>query len=138
MTTLNAYINFADNKTREAMTFYKDCLDADLELSTVGDSPIAAQMPATMHDGIMHSVLTKNGVVLLMGSDMMPGALVTGNNVSVMLQCETEDDVRKFYSRIGAGGQVRDELDEKFWGGVFGAVTDKFGINWSFHFMKTP
>jgi PhnB protein len=44
MKQLNAYLRFNTN-SREDMEFYRDCLGGDLKIMTVGESPMAAQMP---------------------------------------------------------------------------------------------
>lgn len=38
MTSFNTYLNFAGN-TREAMTFYRECLGAELEIMPLGMRP---------------------------------------------------------------------------------------------------
>ena len=37
---------------------------------------------------------------------------------------------------FSAGGEIGHPLKEEFWGGTFGDLTDKFGINWMFNFDK--
>jgi PhnB protein len=56
MTQINAYVGF-NGKCREAMTFYKECLDGELTLQTFGGSPMEAQCPAGLKDQILHSSL---------------------------------------------------------------------------------
>jgi len=60
------------------MTFYQECLGGKLEMMTVGDSPVANQMPTEAKDKSMHATLT-NGSLALMASDMMgPGGSSRG------------------------------------------------------------
>jgi len=84
MININAYLTFGGN-CREAMSFYKDVLGGELQLQTIGDSPMADKMPQGMKDYILHAQLT-NGTLLLMGSDMVSEqGLQKGNAVSLML-----------------------------------------------------
>jgi len=84
MAQVNAYLRFQDN-CRQAMTFYTECLGGELTLMTVGDSPMAAQVPPEAKNHIMHSQL-KNGNSVLMASDNMgSGSITKGNQFSMTI-----------------------------------------------------
>jgi len=68
MTQINSYLTFNGN-CREAMHFYKDCLGGELNLQTIGQSPMADKMPAQMKEYILHATLIKDAMVL-MGSEV--------------------------------------------------------------------
>jgi PhnB protein len=137
MTQLNAYLNFNGN-CREAMTFYKECLGGELNMQTIGESPVANQMPKEARQNILHSTLIKDGSTLLMASDMIGAALVMGNAISLCLNCSSEEEIKSCFSRLSSGGEIKDPLGEKFWGDTFGALIDKFGINWLLNYHKKP
>ncbi len=132
MKSLHPYLTFSGT-CAEAMTFYRDSLGGELTLQKVGESPIAAQMPPQMQDHVMHSMLMI-GDLCLMASDMKPEWRTSGSTVSCMLHCSSEEELRRSFDALAAGGQVRDPVKAQFWGGVFGALTDKFGIDWSLHY----
>ena len=133
MTQLSPYVNF-NGQCRQAMSFYKECLGGELHIQTVGGSPIEAQCPAAMKDQVLHSTLINKGI-FLMGSDMQaPGAFIQGNNMAISVNCSSEEEIRSFYSNLSEGGYIIDELRLQFWGGLFGVVTDKFGIRWMFNY----
>ena len=113
------------------MPFYKEIFGGELHMSTVGESPMAAQMP-TMKDNIMHAVLN-NKDVMLMGSDMMlmEDALESGNRISLCLICKDKEEIETLFAKLSAGGKVTQALITEYFG-MFGSVTDKFGINWMF------
>jgi PhnB protein len=135
MTQINAYLNF-DGTCREAMTFYKDCLGGELTLQTIEGSPFEPQCPAAIKHHIMHATLT-NGALLLMGSDMTgPDGLQKGNNVSLSLNCSTEEEINRFFSVLSESGKIHEPLRDQFWGAIFGCVTDKFGIRWMLNYDK--
>lgn len=135
MTKINSYLTFNGN-CREAMTYYKECLGGKLELQTIGESPMADQMPIKMKDCILHSTLTTDGFVI-MGSDMTPETgLLKGNAVSLMLNCSSERDIRITFGKLSDGGTVKHPLENTFWGALFGDLTDKFGNNWILNFNK--
>lgn len=135
MTQINSYLTFSGN-CREAMTFYKECLGGNLSLQTVGESPLSEQMPPQMKDCILHATLN-NGAIVLQGSDMTPqSGLAKGNNVSLSLDCSSEEEIRNFYAKLSAGGTATHQLENSFWGGLLGCLTDKFGNHWLLHFNK--
>jgi PhnB protein len=46
------------------------------------------------------------------------------------IDTESEDESRKLFEKLSAGGKVTVPLDKMFWGAYFGMVTDKFGVQW--------
>ena len=132
---INAYVNFSGN-CKEAMTFYQECIGGTLFLMTVGESPMAAQLPAEARDNIMHSTLMREGVMMLMASDAAGTQMTKGNNISLMLNCTSEQEITSFFAKLSEGGNVTHPLKEEFWGAVFGHFTDKFGINWMLNYEK--
>lgn len=136
MTQLNPYLLFNTN-CREAMTFYKECLGGELTLQTIGESPVAEKSPKEMQDKIMHSVLSKDGNVLLMASDnIMGGQPIQGNTITLSIACSSEEEINTFFSNLSNGGKVTMPLATQFWGAMFGMCTDKYGMEWMFNFDK--
>ncbi len=135
MTSIQAYLTFNGN-CREAMNFYKDCLGGELQWQTVGESPMSDQLPGKMKKCILHSSLTK-GDLVLMASDMVDEeGLLKGNAVSLMLNCNSEEESQECYAKLSAGGEQTHPLEITFWGALFGNLTDKFGNRWLLHYQK--
>lgn len=132
--TLNPYIRYNDAKCREAFTFYQSILGGKLAFQTVGESPVAKEMPAEKQNIIMHAELI-NGDMKLYGSDMMRDVAKVGDNFSLSLNYENQDDMKKHFDMFAEGGEVFMPLEKQFWGGIFGMVTDKYGIEWMFNFQ---
>ena len=133
MAQINSYLTFSGN-CREAMLFYQKCLGGELVLQTIGDSPLAKQLPAKMKEFILHATLTKNELIL-MGSDMVAeGGLIKGNAVSI--NCSSEKEIKAFYNKLSAGGNADHPLEDTFWGALFGDLTDKYGNHWLLSFDK--
>lgn len=133
MAFIHTYLTFNGN-CREAMTFYKECLGGELMLQTIGESPVSAEIPSFMKPFILHSSLTKGNLVLT-ASDMVPeSGLTAGNTVSLLLDCNSEEEARTFYARLSADGIATHPLESTFWGALFGGLTDKFGLHWLINF----
>ena len=133
MKSINPYLNF-DGTTREAMQFYADVLGGDLEIQSFGDVGMADK--PEMKDRTMHASLTK-GDVTIMASDTMPGMeFVEGNNVWININCESDEEIERFFGALGDGGTVIMPLADQFWGAKFGMLKDRYGMHWMFNFQK--
>lgn len=137
MTQINSYLTFNGN-CREAMTFYKECFGGELVIQTIGESPMAADMPERMRKSILHSTLTR-GELVLMGSDIVSEqGLVKGNSVSLMLNCSSEKEIKNCYKKLSAGGNATHPLETTVWGALFGDLVDKFGNHWLLNYQTEP
>lgn len=133
MSQINSYLTFGGN-CREAMQFYKMCLGGELSFQTIGTSPLAGAMPGEMKDCILHATLTR-GSLVLMGSDMVADeGLTPGNAVSLMLNCDTEEEISRCYAALADGGSATHPIETSFWGALFGGLTDRYGNHWLLHF----
>ena len=131
MKHINAYLTF-DGTCRKAMTFYKECLGAELFLMPFSEVP--GDFPPEAKDLIMHAALAKGGPIL-MASDAMPGAPVkAGDNFSVAIACESLEEIERLFTAFSENGTVKLPLHDAFWGARFGMLTDQFGISWMFNF----
>ncbi|MDQ0969812.1 PhnB protein [Flavobacterium sp. W4I14] len=135
MASINSYLTFNGN-CREAMTFYQGCLGGELTFETVGESVIVDKIPNVMKRSIMHAVLAKDDLVI-MATDMVEECgLIKGNSISMMLNCNSEEEAQAFYRKLSAGGKASHPLQETFWGALFGDLTDRFGNNWLINYDK--
>ena len=131
MATLNIYLNFNGN-AEEAFNFYKSVFGGEFAfLQSMKDTPEAGKISEGDKDKIMHVSLPIGGNIL-MGSDVldsMPTAKF-GTNSSISISPESEEEARKLFDGLSAGGQIGMPLEKMFWGALFGFFTDKFGVQW--------
>lgn len=129
-TQVNPYL-FFDGNCKEAMEFYKESLGGELTIMKVSDSPVKEEFSAEKQDFVMHALL-KTGDLVIMASDwcMGEGSVVEGNNVTLCLNCETKEEIERFYANLSKGARRTSPLEEKFWGDLYGDLTDKYGFNW--------
>ena len=125
---LNPYLSFKDN-TREVMEFYKSVFGGKLLISTFKDNH-ASQGPEE-DDKIMHSMLEADNGITFMASDT-PDRMEyhVGTNFSMSLSGDNEAELRSYFEKLSAGGNVTMPLEKAPWGDTFGMLTDKFGIAW--------
>jgi PhnB protein len=131
MKSINAYLTF-NGKCLEAMTFYQKALGGELQLQSVAEAK--PDSPKDAHDQIMHAMLT-SGAAVLMASDSMPDHPVRqGDNISLTIGCESNEEIDTLFAALGEKGKVTMPLQDTFWGARFGMLTDQFGIHWMFNY----
>jgi len=135
---LNPYLNF-NGTCREAMTFYQACLGGELMLQAVADSPVASHLGAEDQPRIMHSALTVSDMLMLFAADVMSvhSPVNDSSSVHLCLNCHSEEQIDALFAKLGEGGTVTTPLEMMFWGGKFGALTDKFGKPWLFNYQAS-
>lgn len=141
MARTSTYLNFPGT-TEEAFLFYRSVFGADflgpivrMRESQCGDAP---PLPAGQAEQVMHVALPILGGHVLMGTDVpesMPGRLVFGTNVSINLEPDSREETERLFAALAAGGKVEMALQAMFWGGTFGSLTDRFGVQWMFNFQ---
>jgi PhnB protein len=135
MAAINPYLTF-DGTCEAAFTFYKSVFGG--EFPFVGRfnemPPMEGQtIPEEEGNKIMHISLPISKETTLMGSDSSAAFghnHVAGNNFSISINAESEEEATKLFNGLSADGQVTMPLDKTFWGAYFGMFTDKFGIQW--------
>lgn len=133
MTIVNTYLNF-DGKAEEAFNFYKSVFGGEfVTFQRMKDAPGMEQLPAAEKERIMHVSLPISEGYTLMASDTLPSAghtITEGNNYHISVGADSEEETRRLFNGLSAGGKVTMPLEKMFWGALFGSFTDKFGINW--------
>lgn len=132
---VDVYLTFNGN-CREAVTFYEKVFSVEnTQLMTFGDAKMGPdhQLPEEAKALIMHTRLSILGSNVMF-SDTFPGSPFTiGNNVTLAIVLDDEAKLRAAYEGLKEDGKVVMELQETFWSKCYGAVTDKFGIEWQFN-----
>lgn len=122
---------FFEGNCREAMTFYKNVFGGELSVMPIGDSPVASNMQEDMKDRVLHAGLTVDGKLMIMASDTMEEGQKSdmGEGVYNCIDCKDNDEIQKLFEKLSDGGNVTSPLKEEFFG-MFGDLTDKFGVKW--------
>ena len=129
MPSLNPYLSFK-NEAREAMTFYQSVFGGDLDINTFGEYEGMVQDPAE-NDLIMHAQLTSPDGFVLMGADTPSGMEYREPaGISVSVSGDDETSLQRYWDKLTDGGTIVMPLDTPPWGGKFGMLTDRFGIDW--------
>jgi PhnB protein len=139
MARTSTYLNFNGN-TEEAFQFYSRAFGTEFvgKIDRMGDIPPQPGVPPLKeHERnlVMHVMLPITGGHMLMGTDAPEhmGKLTFGNNISINLEPDTRAETERLFRALGEGGKVEMPLAVMFWGGYFGSLVDKFGVQWMFN-----
>ncbi|MBA4167149.1 MAG: VOC family protein [Chitinophagaceae bacterium] len=131
MAAVNPYLTFNGN-CGEAFDFYKSVFGGAFVMkSRFKDIPSENKMSETEGEKIMH-VSLPIGKTILMGSDRSEfhGEGIMGNNFSISINTDSEEEATKIFNGLSAGGQVTMPLEKTFWNAYFGMLTDKYDVQW--------
>jgi PhnB protein len=137
MARTSTYLNFM-GKTEEAFSFYGTVFGSQpvgpiQRMKDVPASPGMPQLSDAERNLVMHIELPIVGGHVLMGTDALESmghTLTFGTNISINLEPDTRQEAERLWKALGVGGKVGMELQDMFWGGYFGSLTDKFGVQW--------
>ncbi|MGA7202615.1 MAG: VOC family protein [Candidatus Cybelea sp.] len=122
---------FFHGRCEEALNFYKDCLHGEIVgINRFAGSPMESQVEANFKDKVMHASFVA-GDVKFMASDGQPGAEPDGeDDIALSLATKDAGEAERVLAALAQGGKVSMTVEEAFWGGKFGSLTDRFGIQW--------
>ncbi|QCO20141.1 VOC family protein [Acinetobacter cumulans] len=139
---LNHYLNFKGN-TEAAFNFYKSVFGGEfLFVMRYSDVPTQeGQSPLSEADRqkIMHISLPINEHTVLMASDISEQfcaqtnkafSIGTNHYISINLDASEQDEAKRLFDALAVNGTIEMALSPTFWGALYGALTDQFGIQW--------
>ena len=128
------YLSFIDN-AREALEYYKEVFEGEIiNLQTFGEADYPT--PPEISERIMHAQFKKGDLTLMVSDSILDHTIEIGNNISLVLEFDSEEEIQKTYDRLRSAGTVFMELQDTFWGAKFAKVKDQFGIIWDLNFTK--
>ncbi|KAA9111529.1 VOC family protein [Microbacterium rhizomatis] len=137
MPSLNPYISFHDS-ARAAMEFYQSVLGGELDVMTFEAFPDMGVEPSELHL-VMHAQLETPDGFVLMGADT-PRHMewVKPAGISVSISGDDEAALERWWNGLAEGGSVTMPFETPPWGGRFGMLTDRFGIEWMLSLNAAP
>jgi PhnB protein len=140
MARVSTYLNFPGS-TEQAFMFYRSVFGGEFNgpIHRFGEVPAAPdQPPLSKADSnlVMHVELPILGGHMLMGTDApesMGFTVTHGNSVHINLEPDTRAETDKLFNALSVDATIDMALQEMYWGGYFGSLTDKFGIRWMFN-----
>ncbi len=124
---------FFNGNCAEALDFYRSCLGGDLDITKVSDSTVKDQMPKETQDKVLYAHF-KSKVVEFSASDWLhPTRTPKQGNTVCLYIVGTYEELKDIFNKLaeGADNTSLDSLSKAFFG-VYGALTDKYGVRWMF------
>jgi len=127
--SLNPYINLRGT-ARDALEFYRSVLGGSVEISEFSSFPDMG-VPADEQSQVMHGQLTTDDGFVLMVSDV-PSTMEyeAPAGFSVSISGEDAAKLEGFWNGLSDGGAVVMPYETPPWGGRFGMLKDRFGVDW--------
>ena len=134
----NHYLNF-QGETEVAFNFYKAVFGGEFSHFQKYTDLADAQITEHEKDYVLHVSLPINAFTELMGSDTSEqfcaqnsAPFIKGNNhyISINLDATEQAEAKRLFDALSVNGQVEMPLEKTFWGAIYGAFTDQFGVKW--------
>jgi PhnB protein len=124
---------FFEGRCEEALEFYRQALDAQVEmLMRFRDSPEAPPPGAVApgsEDKVMHASF-RVGDTTLMASDGGCSGRSGFQGITLSLNLADVAEAERRFAALADGGEVQMPLGATFWSPAFGMVVDRFGVSW--------
>ena len=116
----------------EAFRHYERCLGGTITfMMTWAEAPSTyAPVPPEWDSKIYHASLAL-GDTVISGADVPPDRYTPPAGFSVTLQMADPAAADRVFEGLAEGGTIKAFLQETFWAARFGAVVDRFGIEWA-------
>lgn len=138
MKAANPYLNFKGN-TEEAFNFYRSVFGGEF-LGVVRFRDFADNSMGVAEadlDKIANIALPLGPHNVLMATDAVdsfPEEFVQGNNFSITLELDSEEEADRLFNALSSGGEVGMPLQQTEWAEKYGYCTDKFGVQWMLNY----
>ncbi len=140
---VSTYLNF-DGKTEEAFLFYKSVFKTEFvggiqKFGEIPPNPDQPAMPEEIKRMVLHVELPLLGGHTLMGTDApkeMGFTLTSGNNMHINLEPDSRAEADRLFEALAENGTIDMPMQDMFFGAYYGALKDKYGINWMITFQN--
>ena len=137
---LNHYLNF-QGEAEAAFNFYKSVFGGEFSnLTRYGELPAEEGVTLSEADKnlILHVSLPINEFTELMASDINDQFCAantvftqgTNHYISINLDASEQAEAKRLFDALSLNGQIEMPLEKTFWGALYGAFTDQFGVKW--------
>lgn len=130
ITKIVPYLYFEGN-AEEAMAFYSEIFECDdSDIMRYKEMKSNAETREELAEKIIHGSLKHKNFELYFSDTFEEAKLTKGAQMSLTIEFDSEEEIRRVFDALKEGGKVTMELQETFWEAIYGSVTDKYGMNW--------
>lgn len=131
---ITPYLTFY-GEGKEAADFYINLLRLE-QVRVQKYSDANFPYPREAADYLLHCHLKKGDFQIMLADSVDKPAENNKLGVTLLIDCESEEETNRLYDGLREEGQVLMELQDMFWGAKYGKVKDKFGFTWDLNFEK--
>lgn len=140
MPAINPHLHFNGN-AEEAFYFYQSVFGGSFErFVRYRDLPVMRDNFAESElNKIMHVALPIGESGMLIGSDVpeVLGRVSENENRSkIFIQADSREESDLLFNRLSDGGTVEYSMGDSPWGSYFGALRDRYGIEWMIEYRE--
>lgn len=119
-------LTFQDGRAEQAMSFYVELFDNS---EVIDVSRWGAESP--VEEGkIMQGRFSLNGNLFMCSDSPAIHNWSFTPAVSVYLECDDQDEIKRLFEKLSEGGQVTMPLNNYGFSQKFGWLIDQFGVSW--------
>ncbi|WP_153800687.1 hypothetical protein [Foetidibacter luteolus] len=123
--SFGVYLAFNGN-CLQAFNYYQSCFGGDLSVQTMGATQHGRKMTRQMQEVVICATL-ENHYFKLMGTDLTTaGRLVPGNNISILVECNSAERARFICNLAGNNYCPVSNTDHLI------EITDRYRVHWIF------
>jgi PhnB protein len=132
MIEVSPYLLFCGN-CETAFDFYKSVFGGAFDF-LYRYKDISSEITESEKEKILHVSLPLIKNVHLMGMDILNGKSADmQSNTMIGLRFGSTEETLRIFNALAYEGKVVEPLKKSFYADLYGALTDKFGIGWSFN-----
>ncbi|WP_424236995.1 VOC family protein [Bhargavaea ginsengi] len=133
---ITPYLTFY-GRAKEAAVFYADLFGMkNLGIQTYGESEFPT--PEGAEDYVIHCHLKRGNFQLMLADSTEPAPEVPRRGLSLLIDCESEEEIRRLYDALLDEGRRIMELQDTFWGAKYAKVEDRYGFTWDLNYSEDP
>ena len=141
MARVSTYLNFM-GQSEEAMNWYQSIFGGSfvtpfMRYNETPPNPDAPALSEAEGNQIMHVELEILSGHVIMATDMLESmghAVRIGNNTTINLEPDSKEETERLYRELSDDATDASELQQMFWGSLWGTCLDRFGVRWMFNF----
>jgi len=115
----------------DAMHFYEHVFGGHIEsLTTVGESPMGTQFPASAAHRVIHSRVMFGGNTIMASDWMDPHPYPGIHGMRVMLAYDDVEKAAAIFAALSEQGKVESPLQKTPFARAYGTLRDRFGVPW--------
>lgn len=127
---LNPYIFFY-GRCEEALEYYASVIGGTYEVLRTKDSPMAEKAPPELGDRVMHATFKGPGFSFMASDGRQTKEIdPEAGNIALSLGAADRAEGERLFRALADGGTVALPFGDAMWGGAFGMLHDRFGIEW--------